>query len=32
MYSRQKFAVFFMRNWYVQKYENWLFKKYQMSV
>lgn len=32
MYSRQKSAVFFMRNWRVQKYENWLFKKYQMSV
>ncbi len=32
MYSRQKSAVFFMRNWHVQKHKNWLFKKYQMSV
>lgn len=32
MYSRQKSAVFFMRNWHAQKHENWLFEKYQMSV
>lgn len=24
--------VFFMQNWHAQKHENWLFKKYQMSV
>lgn len=23
---------FFMQNWHAQKHENWLFKKYQMSV
>lgn len=26
------FKGLFMQNWHAQKHENWLFKKYQMSV